>query len=203
MIFFLNWCKSDLKSYFPHIPHEFTSLIFGVLYGIFNDIFFWIRAFFDHKSSFPHIADEFTSVIFRINKGLSADFPEKFLPNFCIFIHPNSLTPTPNSPSAASRSYPSQWLSERLTARTEHPVHLSKQVSILYLWSVSDRIRSLEAYSSFQSIKSLKNSISVFYIGRFSAFWRSRSVDAASTSHINSSPCQALSPVTVDFWRTE
>lgn len=103
MIFFLNWCKSDLKSYFPHIPHEFTSLIFGVLYGIFNDIFFWIRAFFDHKSSFPHIADEFTSVIFRINKGLSADFPEKFLPNFCIFIHPNSLTPTPNSPSAASQ----------------------------------------------------------------------------------------------------
>lgn len=40
MIFFLNPCKSDLKSYFPHIPDEFVSLIFDILYGFFNDFFF-------------------------------------------------------------------------------------------------------------------------------------------------------------------
>lgn len=40
MIFFLNPCKSDFKSYFPHIPDEFVSLIFDILYGIFYDIFF-------------------------------------------------------------------------------------------------------------------------------------------------------------------
>lgn len=45
MIFFLNPCKSDLKSYFPHIAHEFATQIFGVLYGIFNDIFFEFRTF--------------------------------------------------------------------------------------------------------------------------------------------------------------
>ena len=126
MIFFLNWCKSDLKSYFPHIPHEFTSLIFGVLYGIFNDI----RAFFDHKSSFPHIADEFTSVIFRINKGLSADFPEKFLPNFCIFIHPSfpdthsqlTLRNVPTLPvTVAFRASDSSYRASLYTSPNKYP----------------------------------------------------------------------------------
>lgn len=40
MIFFLTACKSDLKSYFPHIAHKTTAQIFGVLYGLFYDIFF-------------------------------------------------------------------------------------------------------------------------------------------------------------------
>lgn len=143
-IFFLNPCIFRPQKLFPSYSGVNDSSNFWYFIWNFLWYFFWISAFFDHKSSFPHIADEFTSVIFRINKGLSADFFLEFL-HFLSTLTPWHTLPTrPPQRSDLTRysGLQSIWQLVQGTLYTSPNK---------YLWSVSNRIRALEAYSSIRS----------------------------------------------------
>lgn len=129
-IFFLKPCQFALKSFFLSYTTRICICTFSLFYNAFLRIFFQIfLLFLVQKFNVPHIADEFAITIFRINKGLSADFPEKFLPNFCIFY---------------STQLPWQPLS---THSPQHP-DLTRHSGLQSVWQLVQGTLSIPAWKS-------------------------------------------------------